>query len=353
VDRNSLAAAAAEIRAAIERLRASGGLAVQPTFFEATTAVAFELFRRGRIDVGVLEVGLGGRFDATNVVEASLGAITTIDLDHQQYLGRTLSDIAFEKAGIIRPGMRVVTGETKPEAVTVIDRVARERGARLVRTADDVRMQVEMEPDGISRVRIDTPRRAYAPMRLALRGRHQAANAAVAVRLLELAEEGGMPIDARAIARGLERTWWPGRLELLPYAGGHVLLDAAHNPAGARTLAAYLAEAFPGRHAVVFGVLRDKDVRAMLSALAPCARLIVATDPPTPRARAAVELGASLGAEATGAPIAVEPLPADALRRARASAPLVCVTGSIFLVGAVRELIDPGGTLRPAHGILR
>jgi dihydrofolate synthase/folylpolyglutamate synthase len=325
---------------------------VQPTFFEATTAVAFELFRRAAVDVAVLEVGLGGRFDATNVVEARVGAITTIDLDHQQYLGRRLAEIAFEKAGIIKPGMAVVTGETKPEALAVLERAARERGARLVHAADDTRLDVAMEADGVSRVRIETPRRVYGPVRLSLRGRHQAANAAVAVRVLELLEERGLPAGAGAIERALAHTWWPGRLELLPYHGGHVLLDAAHNPAGARTLAAYLAEAFPGRHAVVFGVLRDKDARAMLAALAPSARLVVATDPPTPRAVSAAELGAALG-DAAGVPLAVEPSPASALARARAAAPLVCVTGSIFLVGAVRELIDPGGTLRPARGILR
>ncbi len=150
-----------------------------PTFFEATTAMAFEIFRRSRVEVAVIEVGLGGRFDATNVLEPPVGAVTSIALDHEQHLGRTLEQIAFEKAGIIKPGMTIVTGTLPDAAMQVVRTVALQRGARLVEAARHARVTSEME-DGRARLTIETPADSYGPALLGLRGEHQIGNAIVA-----------------------------------------------------------------------------------------------------------------------------------------------------------------------------
>ena len=162
VDTAALESVVDHVLACADRLRATGILPVQPTFFEATTAAAFELFRRANVEVGVIEVGLGGRFDATNVIAPIAGAITTIDFDHQQHLGDTLGAIAFEKAGIIKPGMTIVLGGLVREARDVIAQVARERGATLVETATDSRCTAEMT-NGRARVTIETPRAIRNP----------------------------------------------------------------------------------------------------------------------------------------------------------------------------------------------
>ncbi len=167
----------------------SGTLRASPTFFEATTAIAFELFRRARTEVAVIEVGLGGRFDATNVITPLAGAITTIGFDHQQHLGHTLAEIAFEKAGIIKPGMPIVAGWLPPEAMEVVRRVAHERGATLVEAARDVAVDASSADGAFAGDAAHGRRARYGPLTLALRGEHQVRNAAVAVRLLEAARQ--------------------------------------------------------------------------------------------------------------------------------------------------------------------
>src|SRR5581483_11023365 len=219
---DEIASAVDASRTVIERLRESGVLQVQPTFFEVTTAAAFELFRRAAVEVAVLEVGLGGRLDATNVVTPVATAITSIGFDHQQYLGSTLREIAIEKAGIIKPGVPVVVGELPAEAFEAIERIASERRAELVRAG-------AVLPAGYERV---------SP---ALRGAHQLRNAAVAVALLEAANARGLGVPHAAITAGLTEVRWPGRLDLRRLDDGReLLLDAAHNPEGAAALAAFL-----------------------------------------------------------------------------------------------------------------
>jgi dihydrofolate synthase/folylpolyglutamate synthase len=203
VDPARLEATVADVLACVDRLRAAGGLTVEPTFFEVTTAVAFELFARAGIDVGVVEVGLGGRFDATNVVSPLAGAITTIDFDHQQHLGPTLADIAFEKAGIIKPGMTLVMGALGDEAARVVRRSAAERGVTLVEAHADTRCETVMT-DGRARLTLATPAGSYGPVTLGLRGAHQVDNAIVAVRLLEAAAAGGLAVPREAIERDVQ-----------------------------------------------------------------------------------------------------------------------------------------------------
>jgi len=333
VPSDTLRQGASDVLLARDRLRSSGGLVTEPTFFEVCTAIAFETFSRAGVGVAVLEVGMGGRFDATNVAESCAGAITTIDLDHERFLGHTIAEIAFEKAGVIRPGMTVVVGESKPDALDVIGSRCREQGARLVIAGDGVTTAVAVE-DGRTLLDVRSPVREYPRLALALRGRHQAFNAVVALRLLEALPALGIGVSPDAIVAGLTTARWPGRLDLVRLADDRqVLLDAAHNPAGARVLAQYLEEAYPGRLPVVFGAMRDKDAASMLAILAPRASRFIFTEPPTPRAAAASALASIAHSAARDVPADLAPDPAEALRKAFESGPLVVAAGSIFLVG--------------------
>lgn len=328
-----LRAVASDVLAIAHRLRSSGRLATEPTFFEVATAVGFEIFRRAGAEIAVLEVGMGGRLDATNVATAVAAAITTIDLDHEQFLGRTIREIAGEKAGVIKTGMTVVVGESKPEAVDVIAGACRERGACLVMAGEGVRAVSALE-EGRLALELTTPVRRYPPMRLALRGRHQAANAVVAVRLLEALPALGLPVSEAAIVSGLTDVVWRGRLDLVDVGSRRqVLFDGAHNPAGARTLAAYLREAHAGRWPIVFGVMRDKDAAEMLSALSPHAARFILTEPPGSRAARAADLARLAASVAASVPVDVEPDPHAALALGLRASPFVVVAGSLFLVG--------------------
>lgn len=339
---HEIEAAIDDVRRVIDRLRDTGRLSLVPTFFEVATATAFELFRRSRVDVAVLEVGLGGRLDATNIVTPRAAAITNIALEHQQYLGDTLADIAAEKAGIIKPGITIATAVREPEALAVLQTAARDRGAVLREMTRDM-AEVLGHEDGRVALRVTTPVRTYDAVSLGLRGTHQIDNALVAIGLLEAASTAGLPVSERATVDGLQDVRWPGRLDLRPWPGGGcVLLDAAHNPAGARTLASYLSLAYPHGLPVVIGAVRDKDHAAMLAEILPCASVMVATQPPTPRALPAEALAAVAAqvrnaaayGRGTGPAILTESDPARAVSRALESADTVCVAGSIFLVGA-------------------
>jgi dihydrofolate synthase/folylpolyglutamate synthase len=316
-----------------DRLRTEGTLATDPTFFEVCTAVAFEAFKEAAVGAAVLEVGMGGRFDATNAAEPLAGAITTIDLDHERFLGHTIREIAFEKAGVIKPGMTIVVGESKPDALEVISIRCRDQGARLVPAGEGVRSAVTIS-DGRTLLELQTRMRAYPPMLLALRGRHQALNALVAVRLLEELPALGLDVPPAAVVQGLTTVRWRGRLDLVRLSESRqVLFDSAHNPAGARVLADYLAETYRQRLPIVFAAMRDKDAATMLAVLAPRASRFVFTQPPNGRAAAPEALAHLAATAALAVPVDLAPDPADALEKAFEFGPLVVVAGSIFLVG--------------------
>jgi dihydrofolate synthase / folylpolyglutamate synthase len=321
-----------------DRLRSDGGLAAPPTFFEATTAIGFELFRRAGVRAAVIEVGLGGRFDATNVITPIAGAITTIGLDHQQHLGDTRAAIAFEKAGIIKPDMPVIAGDLPDDALAVVRRVSAERGATLIEAAAGTRVVSELV-DGRARMTVETPHGVYGPMLLALRGEHQVGNALVAIRLLEAAGQRGLHVPPSAVERGLAAADWPARLELLDLGGGRrVLLDAAHNPDGARALADYLSRWYPARLPLVIGVMRDKDVDTILATLLPHVSAVVVTMAPTWRALPAEDLAARVRRVGSGRiDVEVQADPDRAVARAFELGNTICVAGSIFLAGAVRD----------------
>ena len=340
IDRVTLSRLAAQLQNVINDLRQSGRLPAPPTFFEATTALAFRLFQRSDVDVAVVEVGMGGQYDATNIVTPIAAVITTVDLDHQQFLGATLPEIAFEKAGVIKPGILTVTAETKPAALEVIRRVCRERDARLVETSREVTTRVALR-DGVTELELTTPRTTYGPLRLSLRGRHQVGNVCAAVRLLEELDIVP-PVMSDAIEAGLTTTRWPGRLELVQGAGDRrVLLDAAHNPAAAGALGRYLAEVYPHGVPLVFAAMRDKDVAGIIRALAPHVTRVVCTSVQNPRAYRAGELADVVATTCPALPTLVQESPRCALETAWTDGNTVCAAGSAYLVGELSDL-GPG-----------
>jgi len=347
VDAALLDAAGGEVLRCADRLREAGELEAHPTFFEATTAIAFELFRRSNVEVAVIEVGLGGRFDATNVLEPRLGAITSIGLDHQQYLGTSLRAIATEKAGIIKPGMRMVIGDLPDEAERTIRAIARARGATLLSGGGDRRVHVDFD-EGAAVLTVEGGDATYGPVRLGLRGMHQVGNALVAIRLLEEARVYGLRIGPAAIAAGLADANWPARLELIAWPDGRrrLLIDAAHNPDGATALAAYLQRFASTRPPLVVGIMRDKDVESIAGALLPATSTIVATAAPTPRAMPPDELASAVRALDPSRSVLVEHDPEVAVERAFQHGSFVCVAGSIFLAGAVRDALRRRAILR-------
>lgn len=344
VDAATLQQTADDVLGMVDRLKSDGTLTVTPTFFEVTTAMAFEMFSRAGVEAAVIEVGLGGRFDATNVITPAAGAITTIGMDHQQHLGSTNAAIAREKAGIIKSGVPIVIGDLPPEARAVVHAVAAEQGASVVEAHEGVHADVTME-DGRARVTLDTPAGHYGPLTLSLRGAHQVSNAVVATRLLEAARERGIHVSARSIERALASTEWPARLELLTLDGGRrVLIDAAHNPDGARALADYLRRWHPEKPTLVISVMRDKDLDEILATLVPVTSTVIATHAPSPRAipegelaRRIADLQVQLGRAVAVTTIAD---PDAAVAAALAGASTVCVAGSIFLAGAVRDALN-------------
>jgi len=344
VDERTLRQTADDVLALVDRLRSDGTLAVTPTFFEVTTAMAFEIFRRAGVEAAVIEVGLGGRYDATNVITPAVGAITTIGMDHQQHLGSTIAEIAREKAGIIKRGVPVVVGDLPAEAMTVVHAVARDQGAEVVDAHAGVQTDVVMQ-DGRARMTVATPSAHYGPLTLSLRGSHQVANAIVATRLVETARAHGLSVPASAIEEALSDTEWPARLELVTLDDGRcVLIDAAHNPDGARALADYLRHWHPEQPPLVVSIMRDKDVDQVLAALIPVTSTVIATRAPSPRAVAEAELAARIAdlQKRLGRDVSVTtiPDPEAAVAAALERAPVVCVAGSIFLAGAVRDALN-------------
>jgi dihydrofolate synthase/folylpolyglutamate synthase len=334
VETRELLAALARVQEVSTALASRGVIDSLPTFFEGATAAAFELFRRAHVEIAVLEVGLGGRLDATNVVTPIAAAITSIDFDHQAQLGNTLESIAREKAGVIKPGVPVVCGPLPAEAERIIRERAAECGAPYVDGHRTV--HATLHDDGT--VTLTTDDRALNRVRLALRGRHQIANAAVVVSLLDALRRQGVDVDDEAARAGLRDVRWPGRLEHVRGDGAEILLDAAHNPAGAAALASYLREIGWTDAVLIFGAMQDKDVAAMLAELAPLSTRIVCTTAPNPRAMPAAAL-AGIAREIARCPVeAVDP-PEAAVARARAAGRRIVAAGSIFLIGPLRGIL--------------
>jgi len=341
--------AEAQVAELTQRLQASVPPGLTPTFFELTTAMAFLHFAESGVDVAVLEVGLGGRFDATNVVDPEACAITTIALDHQEHLGTTEEAIGFEKAGIIKAGVPVVVGRIDGPPWDVIRNTAADRGAPLTR------LGVDFHADGTGQEEFSYRGRSRQldGLTCALTGRHQLNNAACAVALLEAAEGRGISVPDGAVRRGLESVVWEGRLEVVE-RGPVLLLDGAHNPAAAHVLAEYLTEWCASRPEsrviLVLGMMRDKDHARFVEPFCRLVSEVVLTQADMPRSATVQELRETIGSRFSLCHVAPGAADALALAKARATAQdLICVTGSLMLVGEVKALVRGCG-LSPLRG---
>ena len=352
IDAETFTALVAEVLPLAERVAGEHG---DPTEFEILTAIVFTHFARSSLDVALVEVGLGGRLDATHAWDGGVAAITNVDLDHMDRLGPTITDIAREKAAIIERGDLAASGVTG-EGRHVVRARALEMGVAL-REVTPHRL-VDWDRDGIT---VDIPR--LGSTRVGLRGRHQAANVAVAGAILDLLEVAGIArADDDARRRGYADAVWPGRLELVssPATGGRdVLLDGAHNPAGAAALAQALDDLrpflTPGPLTVVTATMADKDVDGVVAALDASPSMagarVIATAVDLPRAMAPEALAARWAAGRPGEPAPVPAAtPDEALDLALASADgPVIVAGSLYLVGAARaRLVDDPSLRDPA-----
>jgi dihydrofolate synthase/folylpolyglutamate synthase len=332
-----------------EQLKALCGEGLSPTFFEYTTAMAFQHFADSGVDVAVIEVGLGGRFDATNVVTPMASAVTTIAFDHQEYLGSTLASIAFEKAGIIKPRVPVVVGRLEDEAWRILEQVARERQAPLVRLDDEFRTEGETP----RRFSYRGPGMQYDGLNCALEGRHQLDNAACALALLGAAAPQGIPVTEEAVRAGLGLVDWAGRLEVIDRRPT-ILLDGAHNPAAATALADYLLRSDRFRLfrpvVLVLGMMRDKNHRGFVEPLRGLVDEVVLTQSDLPRTATAPELRASTGGLFPHPYVVPSLTEAMALARQLATPDgLICVTGSLMLVGECKAWFHGCG-LSPLRG---
>jgi dihydrofolate synthase / folylpolyglutamate synthase len=339
-----------QVERLIVRLRAVLNDDLEPTFFEMTTALAFLYFAESDVDVAVLEVGLGGRFDATNVVDRPLAcAVTTIGLDHQEYLGHTEEAIAFEKGGIIKPYVPVVIGRMGQAAEQVLRRIAQDRSAPLWHLGRDF----GIDGNHSERLAYRGVTRVYENLICNLAGRHQWDNAACAVALLEAAGRAGIETDAAAVRHGLRTVLWEGRLESID-EDPTVVLDGAHNPAAAHALAGYLQDfsiSHPtSRIFLVWGMMRDKDRRGFIAPLLPFVSEIVLTQAALARSATVQELRTTLHGWQGQVLEAI--LPLDALTAARSRArphDLICIAGSVMLLGDIKAAVRGCG-LSPIRG---
>ena len=334
-----------------ERLVGEHELPWHPSFFEMLTAIAFEYFSRRKVEMAVLEVGMGGRLDATNVVEPRVSVITDISLDHQKFLGDTVAEIAAEKAGIIHPGGVVVLLPQQPQANDVIGKTMLELGARAVSAvpyvppvspASSAYLTASADKTPVSRyplqvmseqIMVETP----------LLGRHQLRNVALAVAAAEELGRQGFPVTAASIEQGIRETHWPGRFQVLPANGSapEYVFDVAHNPAGAWALRSTLSAGYPDRPVTfVFGAMRDKAIGEMAEILFPLAERVIATRADNPRSASPEEIREA--AVRTSTPIEEAADVAAAIELARTSAragTVVVITGSIYIVGEAMRLL--------------
>jgi len=316
------------------------------TFFEYTTALAFEHFRRMQVQVAVIEVGLGGRLDATNIVMPRVAVITSVGLEHLQYLGPDLPSVAREKAGIIKRGCPVVTGVLDAEAMAVVQQVATRQGAPLLRAEEAVSVRLIKESLQGSKVSIETATGITGRCLLPLLGRHQIRNLAVAIAIMDvLVETRAVDAEPDVWFKGVEAVSWPGRLQLLRDRPP-VILDGAHNPHAAEVLADFIRRLLKPRPVgMVFGMCADKDVAGFLGRVAPLLdRLWVVPVPDERNMPLERVLTAARMAGLDGKTVTAELAPAydEAVAWAESAGGAVCVAGSLFLAGAVLAGVDRG-----------
>jgi dihydrofolate synthase / folylpolyglutamate synthase len=326
------------VHAAIELLLAAGKLAAHPTFFECITAMAFLAFQSSSVQCAIYEVGLGGRFDATNIVLPQVAVVTAIDFDHENYLGHSIDLIAAEKAGIIKPHVPVVSASQRPEARAVIASQAAKMNAPLVEIDAVFRLEGLQNSAGLYRataVSVETTKKSSLHLAPPLPGAFQIRNAlSAATAATLLAQKGFAAIDAAAIESGIANARWPGRLERLSEHPA-LYVDGTHNPSGARELQKFWQENFADKKIyLVYGAMRDKSVDEIAGVLFPHVETVILTEPRQPRAISAALLAEMTGHHARKLEIVSDP--SAALERALALAQpddAVFATGSLYLVG--------------------
>jgi len=343
------------VERAAQQLLHAGKLPWHPSFFEMLTVMAFEYFASVGIEIAVLEVGMGGRLDATNVVDPLISVITDISLDHQKYLGDTIGEIAREKAGIIRENGLVVTLPQHPAANDVIGNAILDRHATGIGA---VKYTPPVSPGAAEFLASNitpAPGRNRYPLTVLgeeilvdspLAGRHQYRNIALAIATAEELARFGFKVTPRQFEQGIRETHWSGRFQVQPPSSAThnhaVVLDVAHNPAGAWALRSALSETFRDRDfTLVFAAMRDKAIQEMADILFPIAATVIVTHIDNPRAAGVEEL--QKAGSRTGANIVAEPSVRDALNRALTQAPsdhVIVITGSIFLIGDIMKLLD-------------
>ncbi|HSE25841.1 MAG TPA: folylpolyglutamate synthase/dihydrofolate synthase family protein [Pyrinomonadaceae bacterium] len=324
------------VRETSELLVAQGTIEALPTFFEQVTAAALLAYAPAKVDLAILETGLGGRLDATTAAGAEIVALTPIAMDHEQYLGNTLEEITAEKAAIIRPGVRAVLAEQDPRALQVILDRCKETQVEPVQSAR-IGSPAEASPEGRFCVTFQTDQHVYDRLWLGLLGQHQSQNAATAISLAEILNQSGFKISQKTIREGIENARHPGRLELIPGAPSF-LLDGAHNPAGALALRRYLDDYARRPLTLIFGAMRDKQLDQMAGILFPVADLVVLTEIDNARS-ATTENLVKLATTAGVSNAVTASSSTDALQKAIAgtqSSGLICVTGSLYLIGELR-----------------
>jgi dihydrofolate synthase/folylpolyglutamate synthase len=319
---------ATHVRQTAEELVVAGEFETVPTYFEQVTAIAILAFAKAKVELAILETGLGGRLDATTAADAGIAAITRIDLDHQKILGETIEQIASEKAAIITPGMTVVVGEQETNAMNVIVEAC-ERSSVIPGLASSVTTSA-----GSEWISFNTEHCDYRVKNLGLCGRHQIENAEVALLLAEALQEH-FPIRTENIVAGLESARHPGRLEFR----GRYLFDGAHNIGGAKALRAFLDEFIDKPITMIFGTMNDKDVRDIGDILFPKADVLILTQPENSRALSAREITAVANSDRI---LETESV-AEALQKAaEVSKPdsIILVTGSLYLIGEAKKILN-------------
>jgi len=320
-----------------QRIEASG---VTPpfTFFDFTTAMAILYFKQKRVDLAILEVGLGGRLDSTNVVDPLLSIITNVSKDHEEVLGRTIQKIAYEKAGIIKQGRPLVTATSQPSILRLFSRICKEKGSPFYRMGKEF----SYIPCEGGHFHYQGLHRKFWDLTVNLHGSHQILNAVTALGALEVLDELGYLVSNEAMITGLTKVEWPGRLEMV-CSSPRVFLDGAHNPAGAHVLKESLEKEFEYKRLIlIIGIMRDKNYKSILQTLAPIADHLILTQPNIPRAASPGLLQKAL--ERNGEKVEIVEGVQQAIDRGlsmASSEDLLCITGSLYTVGEARAYFLP------------
>jgi dihydrofolate synthase/folylpolyglutamate synthase len=350
ISESNFARAATEVRKAAEELVRQKQIDALPTFFEHVTAIAFCAFKEAKVDLAILETGLGGRLDATSIAQADIVGITPVAFDHEEYLGHTIESIAAEKAAIIRPGASVVIAPQLPKALEVIvlqslncnvDPSIANGDATIERVTEDGRWEVTFE----------TPHDRYPNILIGLRGRHQIVNVSVAIRLAESVKAKGFTIPQAAFKKGIEGARHAGRLELWPDSPS-LLFDGAHNASGTQTLREYLDIFIDGPITLVFGAMRDKNLDEMAANLFPIAQQLILTRPDNPRAATLDALLQAANGLIDFEKISSANTVREAIAVAKSVTPsngVICFAGSLYLIGEAQSVLQELNAAGAAH----